>query len=175
MWQKIVEFFKALFAPIPESQPVPVDKPVDPDKGMPWMGFMRAHLGETEIAGDKANPFIVALFKHTTYKTNSDETPWCAATVCAALEETGFSSPKSAAAISFKNYGAPCELQPGCIVVIEHSNGKHHVTFCNNVISPKLVRCLGGNQSNSLKLTTYTIAEGYDKIIATRWPTKVRQ
>ncbi len=133
----------------------------------PWMDWMRSHIGEHELDGLKNNnPFIVSLFKHTTYKTDNDETPWCAATVSSALEETGFKSSHSAAAISYKNYGVACDLIPGCIVVMQHPSGGHHVTFCDHVVDSKKFAGLGGNQSNALKVSVFDRSE----IIATRWP-----
>lgn len=135
----------------------------------PWMDFMRAHLGEKEIAGrDKNNPFIVALFDHTTYETDNDETPWCAACVSTALEVSGFKSTHSAAAISYAKYGAPCELIPGCVVVMQHPNGGHHVTFLDHIVDKQKFAALGGNQSNQLKVSIYDRSE----IIATRWPVR---
>lgn len=135
----------------------------------PWMKWMRSHLGEKEIAGLRQNnPFIVALFKHTTYKTDTDETPWCAACVCTALEENGFKSTHNAAAISYKDYGTPCDLIPGCIVVMQHPNGGHHVTFLDHIVDGKTFAALGGNQSDMIKVSVYNRSE----IIATRWPVK---
>lgn len=135
---------------------------------MPWMDWMRANIGEHEIAGSKHNPFIVSMFKYTTYKTDSDETPWCAACVCTALEENGCKSTRDASAISYAHYGLPCDLVPGCIVVIRRADGGNHVTFCDHVIDGKSFAGLGGNQSDSIKISTYARS----KIIATRWPIK---
>jgi uncharacterized protein (TIGR02594 family) len=170
------EWLKSLFTSKPAAvNPVVVPiKPEVPMNQMPWMDFMKKHIGEHELAGAKAdNPFIVAMFKHTNYKTSHDETPWCAACVCTALEENGYKSTHDASAISFAHYGDACELKPGCIVVIEHASGGHHVTFCDHIIShnPLTVACLGGNQSDSLKISNYVFANG-EKIIATRWPRK---
>lgn len=134
---------------------------------MPWMAWLRKYIGQHEVSGWlKNNQFIVALFKHTSYVADSDETPWCAACACSALEETGYLSPHRADAISFKNYGDPCDLKPGCIVVMTHPKGGHHVTFCVRVIDDNFFAALGGNQSNELKVSTYSRSE----ITATRWP-----
>ncbi len=142
--------------------------PAPMGSSMPWIEWMRSHIGEHEIAGSKHNPFIVAMFKYTTYKTDSDETPWCAAAVCTALEETGFKSTRDASAISYASYGVPCALIPGCVVVIRRADGGHHVTFCDHVIDSRSFAGLGGNQSDSLKISTYQRGN----IVATRWPVK---
>ncbi|MFI5342863.1 MAG: TIGR02594 family protein [Chlamydiales bacterium] len=135
----------------------------------PWMDFMHDHIGEHELWGEgRNNPFIVAMFKHTDYQAETDETPWCAACVCTALEESGYKSSHRADAISYKDYGDPCEMKPGCIVVMQHPNGGHHVTFCDHIVDANLFAALGGNQSNSLRISVYSRSE----IIATRWPVK---
>jgi uncharacterized protein (TIGR02594 family) len=134
-----------------------------------WMQWLTKHIGEHEITGtNHNNPFIVSLFKHTTYFTSNDETPWCAACACAALEENGYMSPHRADAISFSKAGSPCELKPGCIVVIRHPSGGHHVTFCDSIVDEHYFVGLGGNQSDCLKKSTYKRSE----VIATRWPDK---
>lgn len=135
----------------------------------PWLGFMQSHLGEHELAGkDQNNPFILALFAHTTYQPSTDETPWCAAAVSAALEETGFKSTHNAAASSYEVYGKPCELKVGCVVVLQFPNGGKHVTFCNSVMDEERFVGLGGNQANQIKNSIFQREE----IIATRWPVK---
>lgn len=132
----------------------------------PWMDWMRSHLGEHEVAGSGNNPFIVALFKHTTYKTNQDSTPWCAAAVSTALEETGYLSTRSAAALSYKNYGEACSLKPGCILVFGFQNGLHHVSFLDHWVGEHQIAALGGNQADSIKISTYAKRD----ILASRWP-----
>ena len=60
--------------------------------------------------------------------------PSCAATVCAALQLTGYRSTHNAAAVSYRDYGDPCKLKPGCIVVYQWPNKDHHVDFCDAII-----------------------------------------
>lgn len=135
----------------------------------PWMDWARSHIGEHELSGpNHNNPFIVALFKNTTFRAKSDETPWCAAFVCTALAETGYVSSRSAAAASYDDYGLPCDLVPGCIVTIEHADGSRHVTFCDHLVGDGSFAGLGGNQANQVKLSYYPILS----IVATRWPIK---
>lgn len=134
---------------------------------MPWMDWMRMHRNEVQRTGAKPTKFTEAIFKHTTYPPLNGVTPEsCAATVCAALEETGYLSTHSAAAASYIAYGTPCELKPGCICVFQWPGGQHHVDFCDEIIDAETVRGLGGNQGHLLQdsdfLTKY--------IVATRWP-----
>lgn len=131
------------------------------------MEFMRRNIGQKEIAGkDQNNPFILALFEHTSYKADTDETPWCAAAVCAALEESGFKSTGSVAAVSYLDYGVACELKQGCVVVLRRKDGGHHVTFCEKVLPGKFFQGLGGNQSDEITISTYM----QSSIVAKRWP-----
>ena len=172
---ELLAWLKKLFSPRVPAKVIPIRPletviPIDLKKpsSAPWMDFLGLHIGEHEISGDKANPFIVSLFKHTSYKTDSDETPWCAATICAALEACGFESTKSAAAISYKNYGVSCERKYGAILVIEHPSGKHHVTCFHHVGPGSIIYCLGGNQSDQIKISAYDLSK--EKVIACRWP-----
>ena len=136
----------------------------------PWLDWMIEHVGEIEKSGDKATEFDKMIFTHTNYGPldGGVMVAGCSATACAALEINGFKSPHNAAAISFKDYGDPCELKPGCIVVFEWADGSHHVSFCYRIIDDRNVECLGGNQSHLLQVSTYN----RKFILATRWPTK---
>lgn len=113
------------------------------------------YLGEHEILGQRDNQFILDCFKHTGYKADHDEVPWCAAFVCRVLEECGFQSTKSAAAASYLTYGLPALLIPGSIVVFKWASGGHHVTFCHNIVDSDWVACTGGNQSDSVKMSVF--------------------
>lgn len=133
---------------------------------IPWMDWMQSHLGAPEQTGAPATAFDAEIFSHTDFGSlNGIMEPGCAATACAALEETGFTSPHSAAAISFKDYGTPCDLQFGAIVVFEWDSGEHHVSFCES-FDDMFVTCLGGNQDHMVTESTF-----YKKyIISVRWP-----
>lgn len=135
----------------------------------PWMDWMRSHLGEPEVTGGKATAFDNEVFSHTDYGSLDgvmDE--GCAATACAALEETGFKSPHSARAADFEPFGQPSQLTPGCIVVFQWSNGGHHVTFLDHVVNSGSVACLGGNQSHEVNISVFS----RQYIVATRWPVR---
>jgi hypothetical protein len=137
--------------------------------GMPWMTQMAAWKGEAEATGTPPTDFDKMVFSHTNFGSLGNEMEaGCAATACAALEITGYKSPHSAAAISFADYGTSCDLSPGCILVFQWSTGGHHVTFCDSIVSPELVTCLGGNQGSEVKDSSFPTSA----IIATRWPVK---
>lgn len=135
----------------------------------PWLDLAKKYLGEHELAGSKDdNPFIVECFKYTTYQAIHDEVPWCAAFICKVLEDTGYKSTKSAAANSYLEYGEPCNLKPGAILVFHWPAGGQHVTICDKIMNDTLVTCLGGNQSDSVKDSNFNRAY----IKACRWPVK---
>lgn len=132
----------------------------------PWMDWLRKHIGEMEKTGEIPTPFDQEVFNHTSLGHLTVMLAGCAATLCAALEESGYASPHSAAAISFAHYGTPCELTPGAILVYKWSSGEHHVTTCDEIIDEHLVKCLGGNQSHMVKDSVYE----RKYIVAIRWP-----
>jgi hypothetical protein len=134
----------------------------------PWMVWMEQHIGEVQRTGAIPTPFTREIFSHTTYPLGNVTPESCAATVCAALEETGYRSTHNAAAASYLTYGDACDLKPGCIVVYTWPNGQHHVDFCDAIVDADRVRGLGGNQGGELQYSYY--ARKY--ISATRWPVK---
>jgi uncharacterized protein (TIGR02594 family) len=137
---------------------------------IPWFTLSKNHLGMKEVNGVDTSE-ILDLFKHTTYdarKAKDYTAAWCSAFVCTMLEESGFKSPHDASAISFKRYGNIGNYDRGSIIVMEHPNGGHHVTFLDEIIDAKTFRGLGGNQSNECKYSVYNRSE----IIACRWPVK---
>lgn len=138
---------------------------------MPWMDWMRSHVGEPEVTGAKATDFDRLVFSHT----SDDEVQvlgvmaaGCAATACAALEMTGYKSTHRADANSYDTYGTPCDLKPGCIVTFRWADGSRHVTFCEGIEGLDYVVCLGGNQDHQLKSSVYPRS----RVVATRWPVK---
>lgn len=139
-----------------------------PVSAAPWLDWLVRYTGQKEIPGPKHNSWIVKLFKYTTYVTNEDETPWCAAAMNAALEETGYKGTRSAAAKSFMKIGEPCELKPGALVVVSRAPGRYHITCCDHVIDDQMFAGRGGNQADQIRVSNYSRA----KIVAVRWPVK---
>lgn len=135
----------------------------------PWLTWMQSHIGQHETGknGHASNPFIVGLFKHTTYRTTSDQTPWCAAGVSAALELSGYKSAHSASAFAYNTYGSKCELKPGAIVVFKWASGSGHVSIVQSV-GKGVIACCGANQGDSIKVSVFSTAN----VHAVRWPVK---
>lgn len=153
---------KTWAALLADSQAMPTDQPA------PWMLLMQSHLHEPEVTGAKPTPFDIAVFSHTDYGTLIRMDEGCAATVCWALEESGYKSSHNAAAISLARIGTPCELKFGAIVVLAFSASHHHVTFCYKINDDGTFVGLGGNQHSELDYATYERVY----IIAIHWPDK---
>lgn len=87
---------------------------------------------------------------------NPRVTPWCAAFVNGILKKRGYDTSGSNRAISFIDYGRKVtDPQRGDIVVF-----KSHVGFFQGFVyknGRKYVAVLGGNQSNSVKVSYYPV------------------
>ena len=118
--------------------------------------WAQKEMGEKEIPGSKDNPRIVWYHSFTTLKATDDETPWCSSFMCAAAESTGFKSTKSARAKSWLDYGIPGDGPVGDIAIFTREGGGH-VAFVNKKFTKgdAVVNCLGGNQSNRVKVSDY--------------------
>ena len=130
-------------------------------KAAPWLSWMRARIGAPEITGEKATDFDNEVFSHTSYgNLNGIMQAGCAATACAALEESGYKSPHNAAADSFRTFGEESPLIPGCVIGFnwKEQKGVHadHVSFLDHVMSDGSLACLGGNQSHQVKVSVFS-------------------
>ena len=102
-------------------------------------------------------------------KIDPVEIPWCAAFVNSVLEELGFKSTKSLAAMTYAKYNKPTKTPTkGDIVVIKRNGGSGaHVGFFHGFKNGgKTVSILGGNQSNkvNIKDVPVSIVISYRKI-----------
>jgi uncharacterized protein (TIGR02594 family) len=145
---------------------------------MEWVKWFNDRLGWTEFNKTKELSMGWKYTNVPNYKTVIGSTyAWCAMSLNTALETNGFKGTKDAAAVSFKNYGTPCEPKEGAIIVLQHSSGKHHVTVFKGWYDEKktIMLGLGGNQNNSINVSKFNVsgnAYGCDQIIASRWPVK---
>ena len=116
-----------------------------------WLEIAEQELGVHETPGPKATARIVEYGKATSLKATSDEIPWCAAFVGWCLAQAGIAPTGSAAAASYYDWGVEIdEPEEGCIVVFPH-----HVTFFVEW-DGDLLRCLGGNQADSVKYSNFS-------------------
>lgn len=147
---------------LPVPPPIENITPINLNTRAPWMAWMDDRMGWSEATHDKELAKYWKYAGHSAWDTiRGIERAWCAMCVNAALHDTGFKGNGRADAKSFIKYGSSCIEQFGCIVVIRHENGRHHVAFRGRL------GIVGGNQSN--KISEVPLAKG-DKIIACRWP-----
>ncbi len=89
-------------------------------------------------------------------KVNPRKTPWCAAFANAILKKKGKKGTGSLAARSFFAWGKKvAKPQHGDVVIIKTRRG-YHVGFFVGFKNGKVL-VIGGNQSNSVKITAYPI------------------
>lgn len=120
-------------------------------------------LGQKEIKGGMDNPVIVEYFRATSYHATDDETPWCSAAHCWVHEVAAVAHTKSAAAMSWVDWGVRLEKPvKGCTIIGDHDNGKGHVGFYLGEDATTYT-ILGGNQGD-----TYCISR-YSKKSFVRW------
>jgi uncharacterized protein (TIGR02594 family) len=134
-----------------------------------WLTRARRELGVRERPGFKHNPRILEYHGATRLQAQTDEVPWCASFVCWCLEQEGIRSTRKANASSYAEYGEPCELKDGAIVVFGKADpdagGTGHVAFCVGVEGDHVL-VLGGNQSNAVNIAK----RPKSRIVAIRWP-----
>lgn len=147
-----------------------------------WLQLARDKIGQHEVAGRAANPFVLECFSHTSLAGSplalSDETPWCSAFLCWCMEQSGIPSTRSAAAASWRNWGLQV-ARPyllGAVILLEHTPGPDAATGSasgNHVglyeaMDATHIKLLGGNQSDSVKLSAFPLAQY--RVVTARWP-----
>jgi uncharacterized protein (TIGR02594 family) len=144
-----------------------------------WLARARDFVGLREIAGPLHDTKILQFARdaHVGW-IRDDETAWCATFVCAMLERSLITSPRSASARSFENWGIDIMdhghgIPLGAIVVYDRPpNPAHgHVGFAVGIDADGNIHTLGGNQANSVSIAPFKPA----RHIATRWPSEYKQ
>ena len=123
--------------------------------------------GITEVGGNVDNPQIMAMLKLDNEWPSEDEVPWCSAFANYICWLARLPRSKDLRARSWLNIGIGIQLdqaEPGDIVVIKRGKGDQpgpenttaqgHVGFYSGV-SGNLVEILGGNQSDTVKISRY--------------------
>ena len=88
-------------------------------------------------------------------KVNPRKTPWCAAFANAVLKKSGKKGTGSLTARSFMNWGTKTTSpRSGDVVILKNKHGYHVGFFVGRKGNQVLV--IGGNQSNSVKVTAYS-------------------
>ena len=126
-----------------------------------------AEIGVKEICGDRDNPRIVEYHQCTALKATDDETPWCSSFCNWVLKRLGIEGTGSAAARSWLRWGAALdEPLPGCIAVLRRGKPPSgHVGFFVRKAQGGLIKVLGGNQGDCVKVSPYKEAD----VLGYRW------
>lgn len=125
------------------------------------------YIGIEEVSGKVDNPAIMAMLKLDARWPSNDEVPWCSAFANYIAWLCRHPRSKSLLARSWLNVGAGIELdqaEPGDIIVIKRGKGDQpgpentsapgHVGFYAGRSGP-LIEILGGNQSDTVKISRY--------------------
>ncbi len=152
---------------------------------LPWREWFKQRIGWTEFDDDKELSKGWVLTKNCKNYTTviGNDQAWCGMSLASALNSSGYSYPvECEAAASYRSYGTAIDFDQngiplGAIVVIKHISGSYHVTTANRIhkAGEKVVEGLGGNQSNSINVTTFQLDPQnpkHDTIAAVRWPAK---
>lgn len=120
-------------------------------------------IGTHERAGAAHNPQILAWFADAGSPwLDNDEAAWCSAFVCGMAKQAGCHNPRTVRAKSWLDIDplfavhlpTTAELLPGDVVVITRGANLYHVSILSEQTVTHLW-CLGGNQSNSVRVTDY--------------------
>ncbi|MBK9264360.1 MAG: TIGR02594 family protein [Polyangiaceae bacterium] len=161
-------------ADTPDTDPAVNAKPASGD-GPAWMKVAKKEEGTREVRGRAANPRIIAYHATTGLRARSDEVAWCSSFVNWCMKQCGIRGTDSAAAASWKKWGSSSTSRYGAIAVVYNAGMANssltatgnHVAFLVEETKTHWV-LLGGNQSNSVKVSQYSKAKW--KLLAMRWP-----
>jgi len=137
-----------------------------------WLRWARREIGIREIVGPRHAARVLEYWSlgKVPLGVNDDETPWCAAFVCAALESNGTRSARTARARGSEagKHFARCDARAGAIIVLSSDRGtaSGHVGFLEGV-SPGKLHILGGNQNNQVSVAPFPAS----RLVAMLWPT----
>ena len=146
--------------------------------GAPWMRVALAEMGVQEARGAANNKRIMEYHAATTMGSAADSVPWCASFVNWVLQQVNIRGTRSAAAASFSQWGRALETpQYGAIIHLRQkrrsndratgsSSGNHVAFFISQTATH--IKLLGGNQSDSVKESNFSLASYEVKGI--RWP-----
>lgn len=150
---------------LPQAQPGPAN----------WLAAARAEIGVTE--GGKPER-IKSYFAATDFGPVGGAIPhWCGAFVAFCIKASGADNPVpagAALAANWKTWGSSVpvgaqNIPDGAVVVLTPSPGTNtsgHVAFLTGALpASKQITLLGGNQSNAVNETPYSVS----RIAAVRW------
>lgn len=124
-------------------------------------------IGQHELVGGE-NSRIVEYHSTTTLKATEDEIPWCSSFVNWCMIKAGHKGTNSALAKSWLKWGQKLDRPTlGCVCIIKKkiveedkstgSSTGYHVAFWL-LQDAQYVHLLGGNQSDSVKISRFNLA-----------------
>lgn len=149
-----------------------------------WLCLALCDAGLSERPGKSANPRIVLAFTATSYRSTSDETPWCSAIANLWMAESGVKGTNSARARSWLDWGVPLETpRMGCVVIVKQRKGdpgpevlkfRGHVCFFLSE-TKNHIWVIGGNQVGWLRRSGEVSVRPIpkSKLLGYRWPAEV--
>lgn len=135
----------------------------------PWFSVALREYGTREVPGSGDNPRVLEYHAHTDLGAREDEVPWCSSFACFCVDKAGFKSTRSAAAISWMDWGRSLhDPQFGCVTVL-HRTGGNHVAFFLDWDDERIL-LFGGNQSDKVCVRDFPVA----MLRGFRWSPDVR-
>lgn len=125
-----------------------------------WMKTAINELGESEVAGTKANPRILSYFKASKFWGKDDTggvNAWCASFVSWVMKQHHYEPVKNAfRAKEWASFGKKIDKPLYGAIGIKTRKGGGHVAFVvGQSTDGNSLFMLGGNQSNSVNVTKY--------------------
>jgi uncharacterized protein (TIGR02594 family) len=149
-----------------------VAQPDDPA----WLQEAFSVLGLSEIAGNRHEKRILAMYRAAGHAIADDETPWCAAFVNWCLSQAGIAGTGSLMARSFTKYGKGLPrsetIPRGAIAIWPRGKPPSgHTNFVLLDDGSGYVWCIGGNQSKEGTNGAVTIGKyAKGQAVAYRYP-----
>lgn len=138
----------------PGPTPDQTQQPSGGNTGTPWMSTAETQKGVRENAG--MNDTIASYHKSTGLNAGED-TAWCSSFVNWTMEQNGIKGTNSASAKSWANWGVDAGGPvKGAVVVFDRGGPYGHVGFVESVNPDGSINVLGGNQSNSVKVSRFS-------------------
>ncbi len=125
-------------------------------------------LGVAEVPGPVNNQRVIEYHSTTTLKATDDFVPWCSSYLCWVMECAHISSPRSAQARAWEEWGDKL-ITPkfGAVVVLKRGTlpSQGHVGFFLDQDRERIF-VLGGNQEDRVSIRPYLKAS----LLSYRWP-----
>jgi len=130
---------------------------------VPWMVTALKEVGQSEVAGKKANPRILEYFKASNFWGTDDSggrNAWCASFVAWVMKENGHAAVENAfRAKAWSSFGKKLSDPVYGAIGIKTRRGGGHVAFVVGQSSDgKHLFMLGGNQSDMVSVKKYPLS-----------------